>query len=237
MPRTSPLSSPPLPEVPLLTYDDLLSNFFELVGNPTPTEMSARQIKLHLIPAFAWLATELKHDVRHLDHAILLVAGQQDYLLPDEVAWVMELYWNNMYLTPASLLKWDHEGTSWRGQPNSDVLNDWAVSGRRIFLLFPPSAAAIATDPYIAMRFIAGVPNLTSEGPYNLAESDQYLAVLRAAIRYLRSHPSDTNNIKLANYAEEMKELLPQAIRRARNLIHDFTPSFQVYTERTGGAR
>jgi len=208
-----------------------------MIGNPEPSQVSNRQLRAHLVPALEWLAQELEFNLVNDDQGLGLVADVNEYTLPNDILWILNVSWNGLPLEAKSLWFWDREGTPWRDVDSQDVLTQYAVHGRQLILIAPPSSTAITTDPALHMRYVAAPPLLDGTGVLGLSDMDQYIAIARAALRYCRTHPSDENNLKVQSYAQEIAEHLPLAKKRVRLMVQTHLPSFLPYSERTGGAR
>jgi len=206
-----------------------------IIGNPDENDVTNRQLDSHIFPALEWMASELKYSIR-TEENLILESGVREYPLPDNFAYSIWFEWNTNKLVPSTTYRWERIGTDWR-DINASNPAEYAIQGRNIILVPPPSASAISTDSSLAYRYITSSPGMDAGGTPGLGDLDQQLVLYRAAIRYCRSHPTDTNLARVSEYRDELGDLIPAAKRRAENLIEDYYPSIQVHNERFGGAR
>lgn len=214
---------------------DFFKHLRERIGNPDPQQVNNKQLLSYTGLALEWVAAELKLHIKE-ERRIALVASERNYRLPQDCAWPIWVSWNGDKLTPSSTYRWDRDGTDWRGTTTTDTLGEFAVQGRQIILPRPPSATAITTDAFMVLRYIAGLAP-TDDELAEMSDLDVWCGIIKAAMGYLTSHPTEENKERVLEYKEELDELLLTAKRRNFLAIDDYAPSFRPYTERRGAAR
>lgn len=220
-----------------MTEDQIYFHLRERIGNPDKNQANNRQLLAYVSDALDWMADQLKYQVLTDTTSLLLVAGQQEYLIPDSVAWFVWLEWNTNRITPATTQKWDRDGTDWRNASPSQPLQ-YAIQGRNLILLPAPDSSTVTTQPYLTFRYIATAAPMSASGPLSLCEMDQFIAVYKAAVLYLTAHPSDTSQELIQGYQAELAERVPRAKRRLGNPIRDYRGRLHVDTTgRWGPAR
>lgn len=185
--------------------------------------------------SLTWTAAQLKMNIRE-EPNIGLVTDEHNYRLPQDCLWVIYASWNSNKLTPASVYKWDRDGTNWRSSTSTDVLQEYAVLGRQIILNPAPAAGAITTDAFLRLRYIAGA-TLSNEDQLELNDMACWVAIYKAAVMYLRAHPSDQAQAMIQGMNEDLSEFLLQAKRQSFEPIETYSPGFRPLTERRSGAR
>jgi len=214
---------------------EIYSGIRALIGNPDPNEVTDRELDKHIIPALEWMVAKLKYTIETEEH-LPLVADQQEYIIPRDAAWIIWVEWDFNKLTPSTHYRWERQGIIWRNQA-SGVPTEFAIQGRRIILLPPPSSSAVSTNPWLIMRYINSTPGLDASGTPQLSDLDQQLVLYRAAVRYLRAHPSDENMARIQGYNDEINDLIPAARDRARQWAEDYYPHMWPHSDRFRGAR
>jgi hypothetical protein len=207
-----------------------------LIGGPSPTETSERDLGEYVASASDWLASELKDQFVTDNFLIALVADQSEYPLPPDVGWVLFAEWNSQRLSPSSHFQWDRNGTSYRTAPSGN-LSEFAVYGRSMILNPPPSDTAVTTDGYLTTRCITTAREMTAAGLAGFSDFDARLMLYEAAFEYLVNHPSDENNARAQAHLAQINRLLPAARERARTPIEDQRPQFWPQVRRRGAAR
>lgn len=215
---------------------EIYSALRELIGNPDPSDISNRQLDAMLVPALEWLAVKLDYAI-YTDSSFEIRAEVREYNLPQDFGLCVYAEWNSVRLIPASIWEWQRSGTDYNNQSSVGTLREFAIRGRKFILSPPPSAAAITTDSFITLQYIGAAPMMDSSGTPQLSNLDQELLVLRAGVRYCRTHPNEENLVKIREYNEEIMELLPAARKRAQNAISEYQPSVEVEQDRYRGAR
>lgn len=219
-----------------MTDIELYSLVRELVGDPSPNDVSQRKFMPYVISATEWLASELEYAVKE-DNVITLVAGQVTYPLPADLLTVVWISYNNLKLEPSSLFTWDRDGTAWRA-PTAGKPTGFAVQGRELFLNPSPDATNITANPVIRMRWLAAPTQIERGGPAGLSELDSRLLCYQAAALYCMTHAQDpANATRKQDYEAWVGAQLPQAKQRAQNAIMDFQASFRPIVGRRGAAR
>jgi hypothetical protein len=208
--------------------------------NPSPEEVSDRLLDSCLADALSWLASELKYDIR-TNEQIGLTAGQFEYPLPQDLSHVIWIEWNGKVLDPTSTYLVNATGGSWREQDANATLSEYAIQGRKLILLPPPSAAAITTDPYLSWRYIASGGEMGESGVPGLSDLDLQIARYQAACNWLTDHITAENltvfQAKIAAYTEMIARLLPNAKRRNNSPDVTYFPSWRLDHGRDGAAR
>jgi hypothetical protein len=200
-----------------MTDRALLGNLRELIGNPATTETNDKQLLSHINASLAWMAETLRYRIVTDEQAIALVASQRAYPLPSQFSRMLWCEWNDTRLEPTSTFRSEKLGTDWRTIAAADVLTEYAIEGREIIFIPPPSSAAVSAAGTVAMRYIAAPEELGADGDAGLWELDYQVVLYKAAIRWLRSHPSDTHLAMIQGYKEELAELVGAAKRRRMN--------------------
>lgn len=208
-----------------MTTLEMYANLRELIGAPSKEEVSNQRLQANLIPALDWLAQKLRYLIKEDDYGIQLVASQIAYQLPSDLLWIIWVSWNSNRLTPSSQYRWDRDTENFRSAPASTP-DEYAVQANQLLLLPPASASAIITAGYLKLRYIAGVSKLEAGGPVELFDSDCWLALWKAAIRYLIVRPSEENQARVQAYQEQINEALPMAIARNAEQSDSYWPGF-----------
>lgn len=220
-----------------ITSDQLFYQMRARIGNPDKKQVPDRMLADFMTDALDWMADQLKFQVKTDSTSLLLVAEQQEYLIPEDVAWFVWLEWDTNRITPATTQKWDRDGTDWRNAAPGQPLQ-YAIQGRNLVLYPLPDAATVTTQPYLTFRYIAAAAPLTAAGPLGLGELENWIAVYKAAVLWLIAHPSDTAAALIQGYQEELVERVPRAKRRLANPIRDYRARLHVDTTgRWGPAR
>lgn len=220
-----------------MTDKQLLGNLRELIGNPATTETNDKQLLSHVNASLAWMAEVLRYRIVTDEQAIALVASQRAYPLPSQFSRMLWAEWSDTRLEPTSTFRTEKQGTDWRSTTAADVLTEYAIEGREVIFIPPPSSDAVSTDGYVAMRYIAAPEDIGPDGSGGLWELDYQIVLYKAAIRWLRSHPSDVNIARLQGYKEELGELVGAAKRRRMNPHETYQPGLLVSVTRQGAAR
>lgn len=215
--------------------EEIYAELRELISNPDPNDVSNRQLESYIVPALERLAIELKYSIVTLD-TFPLVADQLEYILPNDVMSVIFVEWNEIRIQPSSIYQWDREGLDYRRISSSNP-REYAVRSRTMLLGPPASSAAIATDPYLTVQYIASTPGMDAGGTPGLGNLEQQCVLYLAAIRYLRARPSEENLARLQGYQQEFTEQLPALRKFAQNRIEDYFPHWHVHSDRLRGAR
>jgi hypothetical protein len=221
-----------------LSYSDvqLLTELRELVGNPSYSEVSDRRLRTYLVKGVEWLAEELKYSVTTDAATVTLVAGTQEYTLPNDLSSLIWVEWNTQKLDPASTYQWTRDGLDWRDTSGNPA--QVAVEGRKLVFYPKPDATAVSATPVIALRYIASAPALSSSGTGTpgLSDADQTLVQFYAAALYCAARPSKENQARQAAFNQQVAVLLPKAISRHQEVFEDHFPSVRVWTRRRSGA-
>ena len=224
----------------MATAAAIRSKLRRLIMNPSPEEVSDTLLDSCFADALAWLASELRFDI-HTDEQIPLTAGQFEVPLPQDLAWLLWIEWNGKVLDPTSTFLVNGTGGSWRQQEANDSLSEYAIQGRKLILLPPPSATAITTDPYLSWRYIASGGEIGESGVPGLSDLDLQIARYQAACNWLTDHITAENlsvfQAKIAAYTEMIARLLPNAKRRANNPDVTHQWQWRLETGRDGSAR
>lgn len=182
-----------------------------------------------------WLAVKLDYSI-YTDSHFQMTADVSEYLLPADFGTMIFVEWSSVRLLPSSVFEWQRDGVDYRNL-ESALPFEYAVRGRSLILKPPPSSAALDTDPFLTIQYIGSAAMLDSGGTPQLSNLDQQLLILRAAVRYCRTHPSEENAFKIQGYNDEIVELLPAARYRAQNAIEEYQPAVQPVVDRFRGAR
>jgi hypothetical protein len=219
-----------------MTDKTLLAELRELIGNSSVNETNNRQLLSHLNAALAWFAEVMRHHVVTDEHAIALVEDQRAYPLPNTLSRLLWVEHNSIRLEPTSTFQHEQQGGNWRTVASASP-SQYAIEGRELILIPPPDDDAIEDDGYLAMRYIAAPEELGADGSAGLSELDYQIVLYKAAIRWLRSHPSDINRAMVVEYKEELNELVGAAKRRQMNPHETFQPNMAISVTRQGAAR
>lgn len=212
------------------------SDLRQLIGSPGPNETTDAFLEPYVEGALEWLCAELRYRVVTETQAIGLVASQIDYPLPDDVMTLIRVEWNGNRLPPSSVFSWDRVSTNWPEETAGNP-KEYALLGRRLYLLPPPSSSAVSTDGFLTLRYFAGPAGIGANGPFELDPVARRLALWEAALEYCISHPSDENQARAGAYGAQITRLLPGARDRATLPAEDFRPRIFVSTGRRGAAR
>lgn len=215
---------------------EIYSSLRELIGNPDVNDVTNKQLDAMIVPALEWLAVKLEYAI-YTDSSFQLRADVSEYTLPQDFGILVFAEWNSLRLIPASVYEWQRSGTDYRNADSVSSLREFAIRGRKLILFPPPSSTAITTDPFMTIQYIGSAPMMDSSGTPQLSNLDQELLVLRAGVRYCRTHPSDENLVKIREYSLEIDELLPAARKRAQNAIAEYQPTLEIEIDRYRGAR
>lgn len=218
-----------------MTLAQLHSGIYDLIGANT-REVPPSDLDPFILASLSWISSELKWDVR-TDDGIGLEAEQREVVLPTSLGWLLWVEWNDTRLEPTSASADNRDGNNWRTLTSADTLSKYAVQGRRLILMPPPSSDAITTDPTLSWRYIATPTSLPAEGVAGLSEMDQQLVRYDAAVGWLGAHPSETSGAKIQAFTAEIARRLPAAKRRWEAPVESYSASFRPFTGRFGGAR
>jgi len=213
----------------------LYAELRELIGNPDANDVTNKQLDSMLVPALEWLAVKLDYSI-YTDTRFQIIADKGEYLLPQTFGSMIFVEHNSIRLTPSSIFEWQRDGTDYRNS-DSGTPREYAIRNRNLVLFPVPATADVTTDPYLTIQYIGSARPLDAGGAPGLSELDCQLLILRAAVRYCRTHPSEENAFKINGYNEEIAELLPAARDRAQNAIEEYEPSLAVEVDRYRGAR
>jgi hypothetical protein len=219
-----------------MNLDQLRGEVRELCGGPATNEVANRQIDRHILAATEYMAAELGYRVVTSSYVIAYVADQVEYPLPKDFARCIFVESNSLRLTPTSTFKLEKDGVDWRHGASGTPQN-YGFTGRSIFFQPAPSSDYITDTPSPVIRYIASQSELGADGVADLSELDEQVVIYKAAIRYLRSHPSDENQARIMGYKEELAELIRSARQRALNPDETFNPNWFVNVDRQGAAR
>lgn len=219
-----------------MTQDQLRAELRELIGNPNVTTVNAKQLDSHLIAALEYAASELDFNIVTDANVIGFVADQSEYPLPKSFAKMVWVESDSVRLTATSTYKLEKEGTNYRTSASGTPQN-YAIEAGILIFNPPPSSDYITDTASPVIRYIASQNDLPADGVFGLSDLDEQVVLYKAAIRYLRSHPSDENQARIAGYQEELRELIRSAKRRALNPDETFSPNFFVDSQRNGAAR
>lgn len=213
-----------------MTEARLLAELREAIGRPTVNEVDdLRLSESYVEPAYDWLAGELGFSVKEDDVAIALTAGVSEYPLTTNILSVIWVKWNTTRLTPASLVSRDRDQSDWQAL-TSGTPSEYAIQGRKLVILPPPSASAITTSGYLSMRSLTTPDTMGSDGPQDLSNLDQWLIVDEAAIRWCQQNTSQENLARVAMYEKRRDERLKSAKRRWANQTEHYRSGFKVDT-------
>ena len=208
----------------------LLAEIRERVGRPTVLEVdNLRLMESYVEPAYDWLAGELGFVVREDATAIALTAGQIEYPLTPNLLSVLWVKWSTIRLTPSSLTSRDRDQDNWQAL-SSGTPSEYAIQGRKIALLPPPSAAAVTTSAYLTMRYLATPDPMGADGPQDLSRLDQWLVADKAALLWCENNISDENVARVQLYQRRVEEGLTTAKQRWANPTKHYNPEFVVDT-------
>lgn len=208
----------------------------EMIGSPDVNKTSNVKLDSYLIPALEWLASRLEYLIREDDSLLTLVEDQRKYRLPEDVASVLWLSFNDNRLTPASLPGWDRDGTDFRGS-ESGTPSEYAIQGRDLWLNPPASSTAIETAPALTIRYLAVPGQVEAGGPLGLGALEQRLAILQAASLWCLSHPSEENQVRYQGYQSWISGEIGAAKRRVQFPDEGYSPHWRPVSERRGTAR
>lgn len=214
---------------------ELIGQLREKLGSLSVNDVDNTRLRDgYITPALVWLAGELNFNVRQEDNAIGLVAGQIEYPLMSDVLSVIWCEWNERRLEPASLTRSDREQDAW-DQRASGTPAQFAIQGRKLAILPPPTAASIVTDPYVALRYIATPGPVGVDGPQGLSELDQWLVIYMSAMLWCETNLSEANATRLVNYTARVAEMLPAAKARWSNQADLYQQEFRLDTSHWRG--
>jgi hypothetical protein len=215
----------------------LIGELRERIGPVTVQEVSDRRLSSYITFAMDWLAGELGFNVKEDNFSLVLSAGVSEYPLARDVLSIIWMEWNSIRLEPVSISQRDRDRENWKTLTASNPLN-FAVQGRSVILLPPPSASAVSTDSIVSYRYIASADPVTADGPHGLSENDHWVIVYRAAYEFCVSNPSDVNTARAQGYTSTITELLERSRQRWASPADLLNSSFAVDVgARTGGAR
>jgi len=219
-----------------MTAAELYRSTRALIGNPGVNDISNDRLLENILPSLQWLCAELEYGIVDDVDMLGLVAGQTEYQLPSDLAFILSIDWNNLILTPNSFYAWERDGTPWRTASATNPTG-YAVQGRQLLLSTPPTAASITSDAFLRLRYITTSPGMNETGTPGLSDLDQELVTVKAAIRFCRTHPSELNAARLPGLEAELAEIWPAAKRRKQRILKGFHPRFSVHVTREPGAR
>lgn len=197
---------------------ELLGQVREKAGSLSVNDVDNTRLReSYVVPALMLLAGELGFNVRE-ETPIGLVASQIEYPLTSDVLSVIWVEWNDRRLEPVSLTSSDRDQTNWRDREAGEPAQ-WAIQGRKIAILPPPTSAAITSDPVLTLRFLATPGPMGPDGPQGLSELDQWLVIYLAAMMWCETNLSEENQARLVNYQARVAAMLPAAKARWSNQI------------------
>lgn len=207
------------------------------IGSPRVNDVPNSTLLSYVSSGLQWLADILEYTVRTDELSFALTEDEPELLLPDDVGEIISVDWNDTILTPSSVWKWERENSNWRTADGSTP-SEYAIQARKLILFPPPSEDAVDDDDTLTVRYIAAAGEMGESGPVGLNEMDQWLAIYRAALEYLRFHPSEINAALQRGCEAEIAERLPRARKRAMNAHATYLATMQPETSgRWGGAR
>lgn len=207
-----------------------------LSGNPNYRAVDDTDFRRAVESSLEWLAGQLEYEVRTDAQGIALTAETQEYGLAPNVRQVFWVEWNGARLEPSSTWDWDRRGIDWRNAASGNP-TEYAVEGRRLVLYPKPDSTAVSTDGAVTFRYLSS-PDLQGEhGNLMLGDTEWWLIAYKAADEWLALHPSEQNAPRQAFCANEWRTRLPDAKRRARNMVAEWTDRVHVFTRRGSAAR
>jgi hypothetical protein len=212
----------------------------ELIGAPSVNDVSNRKISSSLNYALTWMAGELEFTIVTDDLTMALTAEQQDYPLPSDFLTLLWCEHNGKRLEPLGLSGEDRDLHDWRGAESGSP-TQFAIRGRRLYLLPKPDASAVSDDGFLTFSYIGCPKPMGPQGPQGLSDEDQWLLIHKAALHYCGKYPTDATVTRIPLYQSEVDDLLTKARGRwtaqGAGAAKHHAPTWTPFTGRTGGAR
>jgi hypothetical protein len=220
-----------------MTQDRILTNLRRLTGNLDPNAISDRDLSEYVESASDWLAIELANFYSIEELMLGLTADESEIALPDDLAWILFIEWNNNRLEGSSHFQSDRSGIGYR-QLTSGNPNGFLVIGRKLILVPPPSSASVTADANLTIRYVSMAPAMTTGGIPGLSDADCRLMLARASWEYWGNHMEVEGAADRMVFAEkQMASLLPAAKARTDRPVLDQGPRWWPQISRQGSAR
>lgn len=224
-----------------MTTSELLARLRQRIGNPNKSEVSDLALLDCVNASLVELADELQFRVVTETQAIGLVAEQQDYSVPNDILSILWVSHNGKRLEPAGLTERDRDLDEWRTVA-ANTPTQFAVRGRRLYLLPKPDSAAVSADGFLAYSAVAAPAEMGAQGPVGLSENDQWLLCWSAALDWCVTNPSEENAARVPGYAAKKEQMMARARERWTGqgafAAKHHNPRLVPFTGgRTGGAR
>ena len=184
-----------------MTKVTLLGRVRARVGSPDKTEISDARLMEFVDLALTLMSNELQFRSVVDDFGFALVADQQSYQLSSDVLIVQWVEHGANRLSPVSLITDDRDEDDWRGQ-TSATPTEFAIRGRKLYLLPPPDSGAITADPRLSVGYIGAPLSVGPQGPVGLSDSDEWLLVYWASLEFCVANPSEMNAARTPGYQE-----------------------------------
>jgi len=219
---------------------EALSALRTRIADPSPDDVTDRELTLFLLPALETLAGSLGYVIVNAETAFSLEAGTYRYDLPDDCDRLLWVEWSGNRLTPSSMSKWVRDGRNWRTAAAA-VPTEYAVEARTLVLFPPPSAATVGQSQFLPVSYIAfAAGSAPGEG---LADADWWVAIYKAAIDWWGQHPGTDqvglarSQAMLAGNKERYQEAFLLAVQRGERPIESRVQRFRVGPRRKGYSR
>lgn len=224
-----------------MTTADLLGRLRQRIGNPNKVEVSDLALLDAVNAALVELVDELQFRVVTDTSSIALVAEQQDYGLPNDVLSILWVSHNDRRLEPLGLAERDRDLEEWRSL-SSSTPTQFAVRGRRIYLLPAPSASDVEDDGYLTFSYVGAPEEMGAQGPVGLSDNDQWLLIWMAALDYCMVNPSEMNQVRIPGYQMRKQQMMERAksrwVSQGATAAKHFVSGLKPFTGgRMGGAR
>ncbi len=200
-------------------------------------QVTDREISHFITSALHWFNSETGgHVPTTSTSAVTIVAGTYSYTLPTDCLKVVRAEWNETKLEASSIATWQRDGINFS---NNDGANptEFAVLGRTLYLYPTPTATSVSTDSTVTLIYRSSTVGPTSGALTGLTQPDLMIVAAYAARSYTLTHPTRESKERASGLTQLIAEWLPDAKRRARNMIEDYYPRLKSISYRTGGYR
>lgn len=215
----------------------LLGHVRERIGAPNKGDLSDDRLRGYVADGAERLATELESFIKTDELSVALVANQNEYAVPSDLLTILWVEHNNLRLDEIGINAEDRDGTNWRNQTASTPTS-YAMQGRKLILVPKPSAAAVSTDGFLSIRYIASAPTITAAGPPTWSDADQWLLIYLTALTFCEVNPSQENQARIPRYELQVAGRLDEARGRWQNMTRFYHARLRPETGgRTGGSR
>lgn len=119
---------------------------------------------------------------------VTLVAGTQEYDLPDDTLEIEWLQHNGQEIEKGDIDQWRRQGNDWRGEA-SGFPRFWAHYANKLVVRPTPSSAAVAAASHPVFRYVSTPASISDSGPDQLPSDGYRPAVVYGAYLWSICYP------------------------------------------------